>query len=137
MSIIERAPRAVPVRTVAAQKALLLNRIWPPALAIAATIALWWLASSVLSQPYSLLRQTAPDKAFRAAMDLLNRGVLLQDAGISLWRLLIGLCLAALIGVPVGLLLGVSTTAERAARPVIQFLRMISPLSWTPIAVAV
>lgn len=63
--------------------------------------------------------------------------VLLQDAGISLWRLSIGLCLAALIGVPVGLLLGVSTTAERAARPVIQFLRMISPLSWTPIAVAV
>lgn len=63
--------------------------------------------------------------------------VLLQDAGISLWRLLIGLCLAAVIGVPAGLLLGVSTTAERAARPVIQFLRMISPLSWTPIAVAV
>lgn len=80
MSIIERAPRAVPVGTVAAQKALLLSRIWPPALAIAATVAVWWLASSVLSQPYCLLRQTAPDKAFRAAMDLLNRGVLLQDA---------------------------------------------------------
>ncbi len=114
-----------------------LSKIWPPASAIAASMALWWLASSVLSQPHSLLQQTAPDKALPAAIDLVNRGVLLPDVGISLWRLLIGLSLAAVIGVPAGLLLGVSTTAERATRPVIQFLRMISPLSWTPIAVAV
>ncbi len=115
----------------------MLSRIWPPALAIGASIALWWFASSMISEPHSLLRQTAPHKAIPAFVELLRRGVLLPDIGISLWRLLIGLSLGALVGIPLGLLLGVSTTAERATRPVIQFLRMISPLSWTPIAVAV
>jgi NitT/TauT family transport system permease protein len=136
MSIIERTPMTTRESGSAAQKPLL-AKIWPPALAIGASIVLWWLASSVLSEPHSLLRQTAPQKALPAAIDLLNRGVLLPDIGVSLWRLLIGLSVAALVGIPAGLLLGVSTTAERAARPVVQFLRMISPLSWTPIAVAV
>lgn len=137
MSTIESAPAIIRDGGATPTKPRLLPKIWPPALAISASIVLWWLASSVLSQPHSLLRQTAPDKVLPAAIDLLNRGVLLPDAGISLWRLVIGLCLAVVIGVPAGLLLGVSSTAERAARPVIQFLRMISPLSWTPIAVAV
>nr|WP_078336376.1 ABC transporter permease [Mycobacteroides franklinii] len=134
---MERTPTIASDNAADPRKSQLLAKIWPPALAITASIALWWLASSVLSQPHSLLRQTAPDTVVPAVFDLLNRGVLLPDAGISLWRLLIGLCLAAVIGIPAGLFLGVNTTAERAARPVIQFLRMISPLSWTPIAVAV
>lgn len=137
MSIIERAPEVTTADGTVPSKPRLLSRIWPPALAVTSSLALWWFASSILSQPHSLLRQTSPDKALAAAIDLLHRGVLLQDAGISLWRLSIGLSLAAVIGIPAGLLLGVSTAAERAARPVIQFLRMISPLSWTPIAVAI
>lgn len=68
--------------------------------------------------------------------DLLTRGVLLPDSGISLLRLLIGLRVTAVIGIPAGLLVGLSTTVERDAIPVVQFLRMISRLSWAPIAVA-
>jgi NitT/TauT family transport system permease protein len=90
----------------------------------------------VLAAPHSLLRQTAPQKALPALADLISRGVLLSDTGISLWRLLIGLLVAAVIGIPAGLLVGLSTIVERAALPVVQFLRMISPLSWAPIAVA-
>ncbi|AYM42225.1 putative sulfonate ABC transporter, permease [Mycobacteroides chelonae] len=137
MSTLEHTPSIVHDSAEAPRTARLFAKIWPPALAIVASVVLWCVASSILSQPHSLLRQTAPDKALPAAIELLNRGVLLPDIGISLWRLLIGLSLAAVIGVPAGLLLGVSATAERATRPVIQFLRMISPLSWTPIAVAV
>ncbi|WP_109492698.1 ABC transporter permease [Mycobacteroides chelonae] len=137
MSTLERTPSIVHDSAEAPRTARLFAKIWPPALAIVVSVVLWCVASSILSQPHSLLRQTAPDKALPAAIELLNRGVLLPDIGISLWRLLIGLSLAAVIGVPAGLLLGVSATAERATRPVIQFLRMISPLSWTPIAVAV
>ncbi|AMW19958.1 binding--dependent transport system inner membrane component family protein [[Mycobacterium] chelonae subsp. bovistauri] len=137
MSTLQHTPSIVHDSAEAPRTARLFAKIWPPALAIVASVVLWCVASSILSQPHSLLRQTAPDKALPAAIELLNRGVLLPDIGISLWRLLIGLSLAAVIGVPAGLLLGVSATAERATRPVIQFLRMISPLSWTPIAVAV
>lgn len=113
------------------------NRWWPPLLAIAIAVGIWWLVTGVLSAPGSLLRQTVPPKVIAAVAELHDRGVLLPDTGISLWRLLIGLLVAAVIGIPVGLLIGLNTTAERASLPVVQFLRMISPLSWAPIAVAV
>lgn len=109
---------------------------WPPLVAIAVTVVLWWLATTVLSPPESLLRQTAPQKVVPALGQLFDRGVLLPDAGVSLYRLIVGLLVAAVVGIPVGMLLGLSPIAERAATPVVQFLRMISPLSWTPIAVA-
>src|SRR5690606_22844842 len=41
------------------------------------------------------------------------------------------------IGVPVGLAVGGSRTLENASSTAFQFLRMISPLSWMPIAVMV
>lgn len=105
--------------------------------AAAAAIAVWWLTTTVLSESHSLLRQTAPQKVVPALADLFSRGVLTADIGLSLWRLLIGLLTAAVLGAPAGLLLGLSTTLDRAALPLVQFVRMISPLSWAPIAVAV
>jgi NitT/TauT family transport system permease protein len=128
---------ASPSRRPATRRTGVLQRWAPPLAAIAIAVAVWWLVSAVLSAPHSLLRQTAPPKAVGALVGLIERGVLVGDAGISLWRLLIGLSVAALIGIPLGLLIGTSATAERASSPVVQFLRMISPLSWTPIAVAV
>ncbi len=50
-------------------------------------------------------------------------------------RVLIGLSLALLIGVPLGLMVGSSRLLESATSPAFQFLRMISPLSWMPIVV--
>jgi NitT/TauT family transport system permease protein len=111
-------------------------RVIPPLAAIAVTVALWWLTTSVCSAPESLLRQTAPQRVLPALAGLLDRGVLISDLGISLWRLVIGLAVAAVIGIPLGLLIGLSRVAERAGGPLIAFLRMISPLSWTPIALA-
>ncbi|GAB0105673.1 ABC transporter permease [Nocardia sp. JMUB6875] len=111
-------------------------RIWPAVAAVIVTVFLWWLATTVLAQEHSLLRQTAPQRVLPAIAELYHRGVLVSDAAISLWRLLIGLAVATVIGVPMGLLIGLNTRIEAAATPVVQFLRMISPLSWTPIAVA-
>ncbi|MCA4724870.1 ABC transporter permease [Mycolicibacterium fortuitum] len=113
------------------------GRYAPPAVATMVAVVLWWFATSVLSAPESVLRQTAPQHVFPALAGLLERGVLLGDLGVSMWRLLIGLAVAAVIGMPLGLLIGSSGVAERAGGPIIAFLRMISPLSWTPIALAV
>lgn len=69
--------------------------------------------------------------------------VLVQDAEtynhiwMSIKRVLIGLFFALVIGVPVGLLIGQNQTADAVSSQVFQFLRMISPLSWMPIAVMV
>lgn len=82
------------------------------------------------------MRQFAPQQVLPALTSLVERGVLLPDAAASMWRLLVGLAVAAVIGIPLGLLIGLNRTVDRAVRPVTQFLRMISPLSWAPIAVA-
>ena len=46
-----------------------------------------------------------------------------------------GLGLALAVGVPLGLAIGSFRRLEAALSPAMQFLRMISPLSWMPIAV--
>nr|WP_255584122.1 ABC transporter permease [Dietzia sp. ANT_WB102] len=79
----------------------------------------------------------APAKTWSGFGDLLDRGVLLSDAAVSLYRLVAGLAAATFLGVPLGLWLGLRRTAEAVAGPLVQFLRMISPLSWAPVAIAV
>jgi len=61
-----------------------------------------------------------------------DKGVGLQLL-ISLQRVFLGFTLAALVGVPVGLLLGGSRRAWSAFNPVVQVLRPVSPLAWFPI----
>lgn len=112
------------------------ERVWPPATAIAVAVFLWWLVTAVLAGEGSLVRQFAPQDVLPALGSLLERGVLFSDMGASVYRLIAGLLIAAVIGVPVGLVVGLSGLIDRATRPVMQFLRMVSPLSWAPIAVA-
>lgn len=112
------------------------SSVWPPALAIAVTVFLWWLVTAVMADPDSLVRQFAPQDVLPALWSLLERGVLFSDMGASMFRLLVGLLIAGVVGVPLGLVIGLSGLIDRATRPVMQFLRMISPLSWAPIAVA-
>ncbi|MGP4017767.1 ABC transporter permease [Saccharopolyspora sp. 5N708] len=103
---------------------------------IAFAVALWWLLTSVIADDDRLLSSFAPQRAVPAIGDLIARGVLLHDIGSSLWRLLVGILIAAVIGMPLSLAVGSLAAVERATRPVFQFLRMISPLSWAPVAVA-
>ena len=52
---------------------------------------------------------------------------------ISLKTVGYGFALAALVGVPFGLMVGASRRVFRAANPVIQLLRPVSPLAWFPV----
>ncbi|MET8654227.1 ABC transporter permease [Nocardia aurea] len=110
---------------------------WLPRLAaVAAALVLWWILTDLVAGADSLLRDFGPQHVPGAARQLLDRGVLLPDIAVSLWRLLVGLLIAVTVGIPLGLLLGLHAATEHALAPVVQFLRMISPLSWAPIAVA-
>jgi nitrate/nitrite transport system permease protein len=51
----------------------------------------------------------------------------------SLGRVMAGFALAALVGIPVGFIMGMSDTFQRAWQPLIQILRPVSPLAWLPI----
>ncbi|WP_287134672.1 ABC transporter permease subunit [Corynebacterium sp.] len=54
----------------------------------------------------------------------------------SLRRVLFGFRLAAIIALPVGFILGRSTTLRWAVDPVVQVLRPVSPLAWLPLGLA-
>lgn len=65
-----------------------------------------------------------------------------NDVGIvfhlvaSLQRVLLGFGLAALVAIPLGLLLGTNRTINAALEPFIQVLRPVSPLAWLPLGLA-
>lgn len=44
-----------------------------------------------------------------------------------------GFALAALVGIPIGFLMGMSENFQKAVQPLIQILRPVSPLAWLPI----
>ncbi len=55
----------------------------------------------------------------------------------SLKRVGIGFGLAALIGIPMGFIIGRFTTMSRIANPIINLLRPVSPLAWLPLGLYV
>jgi nitrate/nitrite transport system permease protein len=62
-----------------------------------------------------------------------DKGIAIQLA-YSLYRVLTGFLLAALIAIPLGFLIGMSPLMHKALNPFIQILRPISPLAWMPLA---
>jgi len=51
----------------------------------------------------------------------------------SLGRVLGGFALAAIVGIPLGFVMGMSENFQKAVQPLIQILRPVSPLAWLPI----
>lgn len=66
--------------------------------------------------------------------ELLADGTLVKHTVASLFRVTVGFYLAAGLGVPMGIALGMMKTAKSLVNPLIQFMRPISPLAWIPLA---
>ena len=62
-----------------------------------------------------------------------DKGIGIQLA-YSIYRVLAGYFLAALLAIPFGFLIGMSPLMYKAMNPFIQVLRPISPLAWMPLA---
>ena len=62
-----------------------------------------------------------------------DKGIGIQLA-YSLYRVLTGYAIAALVAIPTGFLIGMSPLMYKALNPFIQILRPISPLAWMPLA---
>lgn len=99
-------------------------------------VALWALASSRVAELPS------PSTTFTTLWDMLSspfydngpndKGFAVQLAA-SLTRVFKGFVLAAAVGIPLGLLMGANRWVWRAANPLVQLLRPVSPLAWFPI----
>jgi NitT/TauT family transport system permease protein len=104
--------------------------LWP-LLALSSAIIMWhfaviWTHTSVFP---------APGQVVRGLGEIMRKGLLLSYARDSLTRVSAGYLVAVALGIPAGLLLGWYPLASEAVNPVVQMLRPISPLAWTPVAI--
>lgn len=96
---------------------------WAPWAFLAAFVAAWSLAPGIPT-PWIVAKAAVEEKAR-----------LLDDVVASLFRVSVGFTLAALAGVPLGLVLGRSAAARATFLPAVNFLRSISPIAWIPFAI--
>lgn len=76
-----------------------------------------------------------PSGVARAGAGLILDGTAPRALAGSLQRVLIGFGLAAVISVPLGLLLGSWPALDRVLRPALDALRSIAPIAWIPMAI--
>ena len=97
----------------------------------------WWLGGWLIEQnpDISSFADFAPEPAFARLVELTQNGAVLKSILPSMHRIGLGLLWAVLIGVPVGVAIGLFASLRETSHVPFQFLRMISPLAWMPIAV--
>ena len=117
-----------------ARPTTLLDRLLP-VLGLAAALGLWWAVAAWRWQADPILSAFAPKPSFEALFSFFRTGELWPHLWASLRRILGGLAVASAVGIPLGVLIGVWPRMERTTTALFQFLRMVSPLSWMPLAV--
>jgi nitrate/nitrite transport system permease protein len=110
-----------------------------PLVGVAVLVAVWAMVSQIA--PFL----PSPAKTVANSWDLIihpffdegpnNKGIGWQVL-YSLGRVGLGFGLAMLIGIPMGLMLGISTVTRKMWDPVVQVLRPVSPLAWLPLGLA-
>lgn len=117
------------------------RRIWlPPLLGVLGFLIAWQLSASLglsrLPGPLSLWTEERTRELLlypfydRGGLD---KGLFWQTVA-SLTRVAQGYLLAAVVGIGLGIAVGLNETLNRALDPIFQFLRMVAPLAWVPIA---
>lgn len=108
-----------------------------PIIGVAVLLGLWWIGGEMLylNPATRSFAGLGPVPTFEAVFEMLGNGKIVNAAESSLYRIGIGLLIAAALGLPVGIVFGLSRAFRQASNLPFQFLRMISPLSWEPIAV--
>ncbi len=99
--------------------------------------ALWALGGWYIAQTPGMraFSQLAPVPTFERLWVMIQRGEIWSMSAPSLYRVGWGLGVAVVIGVPMGILIGRLPWLRDLSNAPFQLLRMISPLSWMPIAV--
>ncbi len=137
-----RAPR--PVRRAAGMPlrqrlGAWLNRALPPVLGLALLVVLWSIVARGDGIP-------GPRETWTQALEVFGNPFYRNgpnDQGVgwnvlaSLQRVSIGFGLAALVGIPLGFVIGRFDFLARMFNPLISLLRPVSPLAWLPIGLLV
>lgn len=116
------------------------KEIIPPVLGILGFLTVWQILSSSgltrLPGPLSVWTdQRTRELLLYPFYDKggIDKGLFWQTMA-SLGRVAQGYSLAALVGIGTGILVGTNPLIDKALDPLFQFLRMVAPLAWVPIA---
>ena len=91
-----------------------LRRIGLPLLGAALVLALWWVGGALLARSTPVAAAFAPWPSLQALGQLLTGADIWMHTLLSLQRVAVGLLLAFVVGVPLGVLVGLS---RRRSRP--------------------
>ncbi len=133
------APPAVPRRSGFDWRGLL-RKVLPPMAGIALLVGIWALAT-INSTTFPTPAATFVEAIKVFSDPFYSKGP--NDQGIgwnilfSLERVAVGFGLAALVGIPLGFIIGRFEFANNMVAPLISLLKPVSPLAWLPIGLLV
>ena len=94
---------------------------------------LWWAATaSGLIKPIFL---PPPGAVWARMVELAADGTLWADAGISIYRMLMGFAIASLMAIPIGILIGCFKVWEAAIEPLVDFVRYMPVVAFVPLTI--
>ena len=140
-----RRPRPKPVRAASSKPPRDLSWLWlgvlPPVLGLGLLALVWELVSMGTAAAIPSPKDTFIQAVGIFSDPFYSKGP--NDQGVgwnvlsSLKRVAVGFGLAAVVGIPVGFLIGRFNFLSRMFNPLISLLRPVSPLAWLPIGLLV
>lgn len=114
-----------------------LGALAPTVVGVSALLTVWWIGGwMIASNPATAnFAGFAPGPTLTRFVKLVASGEVVNMTLPSLYRIGVGLMWAIGIGLPLGIIIGSSKLMRATTNIPFQFLRMISPLAWMPIAV--
>ena len=95
--------------------------------------AVWWVATITgWVKPIFL---PSPGAVWAKMMELAIDGTLWTDAGISIYRMLVGFLIASALAIPIGIMIGCFKTWEAAIEPFVDFVRYMPVVAFVPLTI--
>lgn len=97
-------------------------------------IIIWYILADVLMilPSYTF---PGPVEVFNSFINLLTSGRLVTDILDTLYKVILGLIIAAIVGISLGLMAGWSKYFERLTSVIVSVLRPIPPIAWIPFSI--
>lgn len=95
--------------------------------------AVWWVATVTgWVKPIFL---PSPGAVWAKMVELAVDGTLWTDAGISIYRMLVGFLIASALAIPIGIMIGCFKTWEAAIEPFVDFVRYMPVVAFVPLTI--
>ncbi|MEG3071924.1 MAG: ABC transporter permease [Peptococcaceae bacterium] len=99
--------------------------------------SLWWYVAVQIKNPVILPNvEDVIELLSNPTNNLISMGSLASNIIVSLVRVIVGYCLAALIAIPMGILMGYYSLVHNLLNNFIGLFRPIPPLAWVPLVLA-